>query len=247
MPEPHEAPGAGEPASSETPGTGAASAPGAGAPSSTGGVDLHQEGFRTGYGKGAEKGRREGQELVLKALGLPVDVEAARAALDGWRQQSEQHQQAQPIAQETQEYRALATQFREQKQELEALRSKLGPLEKRADEARLEKLRGAARRKGVGEGQLEALVAMHGSRVRLGDDGSLEVLSPMPDGSMVAAGQAIDSFLGEVVEANPWLLAPQQPRGGGSSMGGVVGASRGGPSADMVDRRPLSERRKDLR
>ncbi len=241
------APGAGEPNS--TPGTGAADAPGDGAPTSTSGLDLHQQGFTAGYGKGADKGRREGAELALKALGLPTDIDAAKAAIE--QRQAQSTTPAEPVQapdiRETQEYRALATEHRTVSQQFDELKERFGPLERRADEARLEKFKGAARSKGVGEGQLSALVAMHGKRVRLDDDGELEVLSAMPDGSMVAAGQTIESYLDDLVEENSWLLAPQQPQGAGSGLQGVVASSSGGSPVAGFDRRPLSERLKDSR
>jgi hypothetical protein len=245
MPEQHDAPTSGE-----TQNTPAADAPtdasGQGTPTSTPIPisELRDKVFKDGYGKGADKGRKEGELKTLKLLGLPLDIDEAHAYLGSVATQQKTEAEQQIDIRETNEYRSLASEHQKAAKRLEQYEKQLEVFQRQADEARLEKLRNAALRHGVGDGQVEALVALYGNQVRLSEDGALEVLSKMPDGSLAAAGKPVNDWLDEATKANPWLLAPKQSTGGaGSSLGSTKSSAPRKVEGDAYyDPRPFSER-----
>ena len=225
MAEPNQTPMAGGPQNT----------PGGGAPSSASGTDpaptsgdstpkIDDFSLRIGFGKGAEKGRKEGVTIALQALGLgDLSLEEAKAKLA----KPAPAPQGGGNVRETDEYRSLASEHLMASEKLKAANERLSILEARADVARVEKLRAAALSKGVGPGkQIEAFLALHGDIVRFGQDRELEVLSKMPDGSMVAAGKKVDSWLDEVLKENPFLLKTEGRGGAGSNLQPVGGGPK---------------------
>jgi hypothetical protein len=203
-----DAPTAGEP--SKTPGNGAAqtapgdeSLPTSGSPTSP---DLLQERFRAGYGKGAERGRKEGQQAILQELGFG-SLDEARSHLQR-ATEDDGSQQAQ--------FKDAMAQVGKLDRANKELQKQLDGLSKRADQARVDKLRAAALGAGVGPGrQLDAFVALHGESVVISDDMGLEVVKRI-NGTVVPTGQAVDDWLADVLADARFLLKPDSQRGAGS-------------------------------
>jgi hypothetical protein len=224
--------------------SGSDSTPTSGSPTPEG--FFHEDSFKKGYGKGADKGRNEGIKLTLESLGLPTDIDAAKAHVESFGTKEPAKKAAPVDVRETDEYRSLATEHTTIKSEYDAMKSRLESLSAKADQARVEKFKSAALAKGVGEAQLPALLALHGERVRMSDDGELEVQSEMPDGSLAVAGVTVGKYLDDITTANPWMLAPQQASGAGSHIG-PTSAPPQSPTergAYVIDNRSVKERLK---
>lgn len=158
------------------------------------------------------RGIEIGKARVLKELG----VSSIEELLERTQQEhvaAEPGQQVQ--AADSKEYKDLAQSFRLMERKYQEAEKKIKMLSAQADQARVEKLKGAAMAAGVGAGmQVESFVKLFGDRVKFDDGQNLEVLSRMPDGSMVGAGQPIEEFLAEVLPSVPFLLAPTQNASG---------------------------------
>lgn len=201
--------------------SGADGLPGSDHPTSgTEAASLLQERFRAGYGKGAEKGRREGQQSVLEELGYQ-SLDDLRAAL-----QPSQSDKAADITNHPQ-YRDALSSAAKLERKTKDLEQQMTALVKRADQARLDKLRAAALAAGVGAGrQLDAFVAMFGDRVAIGDDMQLEVNATV-NGTTIPTGQSIEQWLSETLAEARFLLAPDRQRGAGSRAEPLAAAQTG--------------------
>ena len=187
--------------------------------------------FKAGYGKGADKGRAEGQQAVLDAAGF-ASVDDLLSHLEESRGSAED---ASPVdVKTTPEYRDAQRSLAKQSRALEEAAERMKVLEARADEARLDKLRAIALSKGVGEGgQLEAFVQMFSSQVRFDDSLALEVVEHV-NGEAIPSGKTLDAWADEVLASNRFLLAPEKSRGGGSRVEPVEGnAGKPGPDYDL--------------
>ena len=178
------------------------------------------------------RGIAEGTKRALQKLGLSGTLDEAAEQLTTPKEplavEAEAGVPATPIA-DTKEFRELAVQYRAASKETRELQTQLVTLQAQADQARLDKLRSAALSMGVGPGQqVEAFIRLYQDRVRFDAEQGLEVLSRMPDGTMVAAGETIEELLKKVVEENKFLLAV--------SGGAPVGAgSRLAPTQEQQD------------
>jgi len=199
-----------------------------------------QVGFSNGFGKGKDKGVKE----ALAQLGLGSDMESTLAALEELKGTSEPSKPA-PVA-DSPQYQDLAAVNLKQATELDAANAQIATMEKRADEARLTKLRLAAKAKGVGDPQMDYFLKGHEDMFQLADDGQLVALSKMPDGTKVAAGKSVESYLDEVVADSPFLVATQGNGGAGTVIAPVSTPTerQAGDAPPGFDTRPLSERLK---
>jgi hypothetical protein len=227
MPEPHDQ-GSSAGAPENTPSGGSQqpglddSAPTSQSPRST--EKALSERFKAGYGKGAEKGRREGAQEVLEALGFP-DLDAAVQ----WKTSEESKGTNGTDVTQAKEYRELAAQHHKISRDHERLSKEIETLRRQADEARLEKLRNLGLAKGVGSGaQLEAFVAMFGARVRFDGDRALEVL----DADGHPAGQPVEAWVDEILTQNRFLLAvdPKKQGAGSRMQAATAPAPEDGPN-----------------
>lgn len=240
--EPVAAPMAGEPGgNAETPAGGAAQTPGHGdsaPPSQSPTLDLSKQldaRFKAGYGKGAEKGRAEGAQALLEALGFASMDEAAEH-VTRWREQGDK-----PTVdiRQTDEYRALTKEHHSLKSKHEEIAKQLDVYRKQADEARLDKLRATALAKGVGRGgQLEAFVRMFGEKVQFDDSRQLRVVESV-DGTSFHSDTPIDAWVESVLQEHKYLVAVDETRrGDGSRLQPVSAPKQGGPDYRGFGTRP---------
>ena len=223
MPEPNQAPTAGEPAAptgGDTPADGAANTPG-----DTGSAPTDQsptpdiakqlkDRFGSGFGKGAEKGRKEGAEATLETLGIGNTLDEALAWVDGRRDLSEA-----PTLNvtDTKEYREVKGELFQATKSVEVLKAENAVLTGQADTARVAKLQALAAGKGVGQnGQFDAFMHMHGDSVRFDSERKLEVGERVDGGDWVPTGQPVEEWLTSVLTAHPYLLKVDTTKTGGT-------------------------------
>ena len=187
--------------------------------------------FKAGYGKGAERGRKEGSTFILEKLGLPSDLDEAVARLEEMSRPADQDPKIQDLARAAKKYET----------ELKQLQQRTEVLQRQADEARREKIRTTAARNGIGLDQTDAFLAMYGDQISMSETGSLEVITDV-EGSKVAGVVQVEDFVKEILKKRPWLAAPTAHSGSGYSPSGSPSESTANPIAAGYDRRTLAER-----
>lgn len=198
--------------------------------------------FKAGFGKGAERGRREGAAAILESLGLPPDPDEARAALESLKIPKTKGDQADRGETQDPRITELAKVAKKYEGELVELRRRSEILERQADEARREKIRTVATRSGVGVDQSDALLALYGDRISMDESGVLQVISEVA-GEQVSGVVKVEDFIGEILKERPWLAAPRSTGGSGFSV--TSGSAPAAQSAmKSFDSRPLRERLK---
>lgn len=195
--------------------------------------------FKAGFGKGAEKGRREGAAAILENLGLPGDPNEAKSVIE---QMKTTQQPAASGQQEQRDHRIneLAKTIKQYETKIQTMTERSEILERQADEARREKIRSAAAKHGVGQDQTDAVIAMYGDQITMNEKGELEVLSEVA-GEKVSGVTSVGDFMSQILEARPWMAAPRATAGSGFSAKSTDSSAKERP-VQLFDSRPLAER-----
>jgi len=128
------------------------------------------------------------------------------------------------------DYLKVTTELGETKRQSDKLRVENERLAKLADEARREKIRSAALKAGVGPKQSDAFLSLFSGRFRLGEDGSLQTLGQLADGTMAPLGQSSEELIKEILAEHDYLVAPEPAGGVGSKVRGGRSAPSGNKS-----------------
>lgn len=249
MPEQHNAPMAGEPLNTPADG-GTPNAPGAETQPTNGTPTLdvkaiHSKGFNDGYGKGVGKGEQQADQRwaqLLNEHGIGGTFDEVKQALES---RNKPASQPQANVEETDQFKALAREYRKATTELDRLKQEHERALVRADQARLDKFARAAMAKGVAPEAIDYFVPRHEGLVRMSESGDLVVLSKMPDGSMVEAGESLDDYLEGIISKTPFLVTPHGKKGAGSQVAPVNYKRETRPARPGWDMRPAAERLKD--
>ena len=171
--------------------------------------------------------------MVLENLGLPADLEEAKAHISSL---SQSRGEPDPKLAE------MARAAKKYETELNQIRGQFETLKRQADEARREKIRVNAHRVGIGPDQADALVAMYGDSFTMNESGELEVVTAV-EGTKVTGVVKVADFLQEITTKHPWMVASKATAGSGYS----TSARDPKPlprAAVNYDERPLWERLK---
>jgi hypothetical protein len=244
MPEQHDqtAPTAGEP--QNTSGNGTDPAP-ASSDSTPDLKALLNERFDKGFGRGADRGRKDRDKEwagVLAEHGLPGNIDELRDALES-RQQPPAEGQPPADVEQSPQYQELAKKFLKLERTSTEASKELETMRVRADQARLDKFARAAMAQGVSKEALEYFVPLHQANVRMTEEGKLVVLRDV-NGTKVESEDTVEDYIKAIVDESKFLTTPGGKGGAGSQVTSVTDR-RSPPRGDVppgVDVRPFAER-----
>jgi hypothetical protein len=200
--------------------------------------------FDEGYGRGIRKGKKEGgsegAQWALSELGLPDNLEDAKAKLKGIKSTKKaESKTVDTNVTETDEYKALAKEYRVLGEQNSTLLKNVERLQVLESQALESSIKDVLIKNGIAaDTRLDALAKLHRNKFKIGDDGKLIVLHKTPDGHLVDAGQSPDKFVKELIKTEnlQWALAADNVGGAGS--GKDQSESKKATSQDPLGPRP---------